>query len=502
MPAQARRRGRRSVEKPRAPDERCALAVLEPSPPALTGGGALGGSGTRPRPTSGGAPLAARSAMAACTEDTEAPALKRQRGSPRGGEEDALQLILAEMRCISRRVAALEGEPPRREVPPPPTPRVDAPGPSGSSPHGGRFAPPPPSPMGVEDVDGMLDVHAGDSSDDSLYSPKEPSPFDIDEGEEEAPLPRGNLDVVLEAARDLGLQTLDARTPPPPRDVWASAAAPPSPPSFPVAQGFLEMLRKHWPAGPPTKGGKKGCAGMRGVCYAPGSGLNWMPPVEQEVAMLTSLPLGSVSNDSSHPTTDGRVLDRQIATAFNAAMRAARAGNVLAILLAAAGQQVGDDNARLSEMLSAALSVQSYVTTDVGDCLGQLVRSRRHLWLAETSLPPAMRAQLVALPVEPGRVFHSSTRAALEQAGEARRTKEKICAAFRKTGARPSAARSQDARPDWARGEPSRYFPQSGPPPSLPSREGEGARSFRGRRTARGAQRRSGGPGKRGSAPQ
>ena len=133
MSAQARRRGRRSAEEPRAPDERRALAA-GPSSPALLGGDAPGVSGTRPRPASGGAPLAARSTFAACTGDSDAPALKRQRGPPQGEEEDAFQLILAEMRSISRRVAALEGEPPGREVPPLPTPRVDAPDISGKSP--------------------------------------------------------------------------------------------------------------------------------------------------------------------------------------------------------------------------------------------------------------------------------------------------------------------------------------------------------------------------------
>ena len=100
-------------------------------------------------------------------EEPDAPALKRQRGPPQREEEDALLLILAEMRSISHRVAALEG--------------MDAPDVDDPSPHGGGVAPPPPPPMEVGDVDGILDIHAEDSSEDSLYSPRAPSPFDVDE---------------------------------------------------------------------------------------------------------------------------------------------------------------------------------------------------------------------------------------------------------------------------------------------------------------------------------
>ena len=129
---------------------------------------------------------------------------------------------------------------------------------------------------------------------------------------------------------------------------------------------------------------------------------------------------------------------------------------------------------RLSETLSTALLVHSHIIVDVGDCLGQLIRSHRHLWLAETSLPPAVRARLVALPVEPGRVFHPSTREVLEQAGEARRTREKICAASRKPDPPPSTSGAR------GRGGSPRLPPFQTRPPFRPARA-EAERSFHGR---------------------
>ena len=403
------------------------------------------------------------------------PRKRTRKSSPRREEGGALLSILEEMRKISHRVGLLERGDFRSPAPPSegerPLAEVD------TAPAG-----PPPAEMDGEEEDGFLDIHVDASSEDSLYSPRGPSPS-VDDGEEGS-FPRGKFEVALEAARDLGLSGAAAQAPPSPQDVWAAGSGEPSArPHFPVAQGFLETLRKSWPeesqAG--RRGLKRGCAGMRGVSYAPESGLNWMPPVEREVAMLTSLPVGSVSNDPSHPTTGGRVSDRLLTSAFDAAMRTARAGNVLAILLAAAHRQLGGDSVQLSELLSTALSVQQHITADVGDCLAQLIRSRRHLWLSETSFPPMVRAQLVALPVEPGRVFHTSTRSVLEQAGEAVRAKEKIYSAFKKPVSLPAAAGARmGPRPGWSRGGAPRPPSRSAPSPQQ-SRRGATGRSFRGR---------------------
>ena len=428
-------------------------------------------------------------------ERAGSPVRKQARRSPQGEENDALRLILEEMRKISQRVSDLEN------VSSPVLPCREGPLETKSlTREEGTDPTCPPSAYVEESEADVLDIHADCLSEDSLYSQREPSPLDSEVGD---PLPRGRLEVVLGAAHDIGLLESPSQAPPPSQDVWASGSGTPSQRAhFPVAQGFVEALRKYWPGGSPVgSGARRGCAGMRGVWYAPESGLTWMPSVEREVAMLTSLPFGSVSTDPSHPTADGKAADKLLSMAFNAAMRAARAGNVLAILLAAALRQMGGDNAQLLETLSTALSVQHHVTADVGDCLGQIIRSRRHLWLSETSLPPAVRAQLVALPVEPGRVFHSSTRAALEQAGEARRTKEKICAAFRKPGPRPSASGAQGVQPVWGDEEPPLHPPRAASPPSLPPRGGYGGGS-RGRGGLRKGPQRSGGRGKRGPTPQ
>ena len=157
--------------------------------------------------------------------------------------------------------------------------------------------------------------------------------------------------------------------------------------------------------------------------------------------------------------------------------------------------RMGSGNVRFSETLSTALSVHSHIIADVGDCLGQLIRSRRHLWLAETSLPPAVRTRLVALPVEPGRVFHSSTREVLEQAGEARRTREKICAAFRKPDPSPSTSAAR------GRGGSPRLPPLQTRPPFRPARA-EAERSFRGHAKSRRGAWSSGGRGRRGAPSQ
>ena len=358
------------------------------------------------------------------------------------------------------------------------------------------LSPPAMDSGGEEDV-----LHLYASSEGSLYSPGSHSPSlrgqsDYEEEGSEEPINVGRpgiFDTLLEAARDLGLPTHEqGSVPPPPQDIWAGTPPARATPFFPVAQGFVERLRGTWDTAAPQGDPGRSCGGIRGIRYAPDTGLGWMPPVERDIALLTSLPPEKVSHNPAHSSMDGKAADKLLSLAFNASMRAARAGNLLAILLAAARRQVGGDNARLVETLTAALSVQSYVTRDIGDSLGRTVRLRRHLWLAETALPAAVRSQLVALPVEPDRVFHTSTRAALEQTGEARRARDKICGAFRSP--RPSGSRAYRAPPRPVQG--GRPWPSPSPSPSQPQR-GQGRRSFR-QREARGrgqAAKRRGGAG-------
>ncbi|CAL8362128.1 unnamed protein product [Arctogadus glacialis] len=66
-------------------------------------------------------------------------------------------------------------------------------------------------------------------------------------------------------------------------------------------------------------------------------------------------------------------------------------------------------------LVEAALSAHSQLTRDVGDSMAAAVLCRRQVWLAQTSLPEAIRTELLNLPVAPGHVFHPETQAVLDR---------------------------------------------------------------------------------------
>ena len=447
-----------------------------------------------------------------------------KRAPPPPAGEDPLQLILREMQAISRRVGALEAGcgapvtsvagplecggavPPRAEEPPrggsspvagaPPMPRATLPNPPSPGPPPGSAL--PTSEVWEDDSEDVeLQLHAQESSDGSLYSLLEDDPTgrpDVDDGGVGAVVAGSSLLTdVRAAALEIGLAS--------PRDsaqevagqgIWAGVPLPKGDPPFPVAMGYTSMLRRSWGVVNPSDRWNPGCAVLKRLRYDPGEGLETMPPVEREVAEFTPLPPEKREGDPVHPSREGRAADRLVSRAFDAAMRAARVGNLLAISLASARRQAEGVCPRLAATLTTALTLQSQVVRDLGESLSTTVRARRHLWLRESSLPVAVRDQLISLPVEPGRVFNASSRALLESMGEARKARQKVVEAL---GAGPKAPPRRGSGPKGRGGRSVRP-----PPPPAPSPRPQwtpAKQSFRGGRAkkGRGGKSRGGGSG-------
>ncbi|CAL8361515.1 unnamed protein product [Arctogadus glacialis] len=81
-------------------------------------------------------------------------------------------------------------------------------------------------------------------------------------------------------------------------------------------------------------------------------------------------------------------------------------------------------------LVEVALSAHSQLTRDVGDSMAAAVLWRRQVWLAQTSLPEAIRTELLNLPVAPGHVFHPESQAVLDRT-------ERAAASRRHTEAQP-----------------------------------------------------------------
>ena len=424
---------------------------------------------------------------------------------PPSPELDPLEMILREMRAISSRVGLLETG--QRQAATGDTsslgmllPRADAHGTAVTAADesldyqaGSSLSPSPsreavcsqsesPSAAWEEEADQVeLQLHPSESSDGSLYSPTdegaraEASDSGLVERES------GLLADIRMAAYDAGLTApAVAERPQLGQGVWAGVPLHKGDPPFPVAEGYVSMLRRSWDTVVPSERWNPGCSVLRRLRYDPAAGLEAMPPVEREVTELTAPP-SKVEDDPSLPDKDGRAADRLTVRSFDAAMRAARAGNLLAIALASARHQAEGADPRLARSLTTALTLQSQVVRDLGECLAGLVRSRRHLWLGASSFPLAIRDRLVSLPVEPGRVFHSSSRAVLEGVGEARKARRKITEGLKPT--KPKAP----PRPKASRGSvPAMVSPLAQlDRPQKPGWAPPG-RPFRGRKAARG----------------
>ena len=356
---------------------------------------------------------------------------------------------------------------------------------------------PPHDSAGLVAEEWEEDLGDVESSDEDLYAPlggdPEGYPNTNDEGAEETAAGTSLLADVRTAASEIGLASpRDSAQESAGQGIWAGVPLPRGDPPFPVAVGYTSMLRRSWSRVDPSDRWNPGCAGLKRLRYDPGEGLETMPPVEREVAEFTPLPPEKLEGDPVLPNPEGRAADKLISRAFDAAMRAARVGNLLAISLASARRQVEDVDPRVAATITTALTLQSQVVRDLGECLSTTVRARRHLWLRESSLPRTVRDQLISLPVEPGRVFNTSSRALLEGLGEARRARQKVVEAL---GAAPKAP---PRRGLGARGRGGRRAGPP-PPPTPPSQPQwkPAKQSFRGGKTkrVRGGKARGGGPG-------
>ena len=128
---------------------------------------------------------------------------------------------------------------------------------------------------------------------------------------------------VLTAAKIVGL-TIPVQGASPVDGVWAGIALPRPMVSLPAADDFCEMLRK-WDAPSKPCQFNAVCKKLAKASYPAETGLGDVPPVEREMAALTSAGPPRLT----HTALGGRVpIMRRNA-------RAARSGNALAVLLAA-----------------------------------------------------------------------------------------------------------------------------------------------------------------------
>lgn len=239
--------------------------------------------------------------------------------------------------------------------------------------------------------------------------------------------------------------------------------------------------------------------------YAPDTGMGDMPPVEREMAALTSLGPERVTANPRCPVKECEKTDRLVCRSYNAATRAARSGNALAILLAALRRTANPEDQDTMSLIDSALVTHSQLTRDVGVVMSSAMMSRRQIWLAQTSLPENIRKELTNMPIVPARVFHPDAQGVLDKAEQSRRTRDCVRRTFSRTTAPRYGSRGpqHSNHPPGARQEPWRQhagFPASGntqPPsrrqqrfqPRPPSKEG----SHR-RRPPRGTGRQAGAP--------
>ena len=175
------------------------------------------------------------------------------------------------------------------------------------------------------------------------------------------------------------------------------------------------MLRWAWIAPSKAPQFNSGCRKLAMAAYPPETGLGDMPPVEKEMTTLTSLGPTRVMTDPHCPNKECDKSDRLACRTFNAAARAARSGNALAVLLAAIRKitSAGDQDTR--DLVDVALSAHAQLTRDVGAAMSAIL-TRRQIWLAQTTLPDGIKRELINMPVESGNVFHADSIHFLERA--------------------------------------------------------------------------------------
>lgn len=223
---------------------------------------------------------------------------------------------------------------------------------------------------------------------------------------------------VLSAANILGLQS-PTSGPTSLGGVWEGVSRPNPPHSIPLAADYVAMLRSTW--GKPLQRPQfnAGCRQVALASYAAETGLGDMPPVEASIASWTSLGPAHLSSNPRCPGKECAKTDRLATRTFNAAARAARMGNAMAISLAALRRTLPPDDQDAKALLDAALTSHSQLTRDVGDAMASSVLCRRQVWLAQTKLTEAIRTELLSLPVTPGHVFHPDSQGVLDRAEQA-----------------------------------------------------------------------------------
>lgn len=278
-----------------------------------------------------------------------------------------------------------------------------------------------------DDYTDAVSLHANNS----LYGSEENA--DENEGDEsrsevsEGSLHSDVLSRILSAARILGLNAQEEATAPAPtQGVWASISPAQPTVSIPVAEDYSQMLRKAWNNPKAAPQFNAGCRRFVKLDYPAESGMGNMPSVEREIAALTALGPDKVTDNPRCPGKECQKTDRLMSQAYNAATRAARSGNALAIVLAALRKVVNKEERDVMSLIDTALITHSQLTRDIGASMSSAILARRQIWLAQTSLPDAIRKDLTNMPVVPGRIFHTDAQALLDTADQARRRRESV----------------------------------------------------------------------------
>ncbi|CAL8406948.1 unnamed protein product [Arctogadus glacialis] len=180
-------------------------------------------------------------------------------------------------------------------------------------------------------------------------------------------------------------------------------------------EDYTRMLTSSWGRASKRPQFNACCRQLAMTVYPAETGLGDMPPVEASIASWTSLGPARVSSNPSCPRKECAKTDRLVTRSFNASARAARTGNALAMTLAALRRTLDPADGDAMGLVEAALSAHSQLTRDVGDSMAAAVLSRCQVWLAQTSLPEAIRTELLNLPVAPGHVFHPESQAVLDR---------------------------------------------------------------------------------------
>ncbi len=236
---------------------------------------------------------------------------------------------------------------------------------------------------------------------------------------------------ILSAARILELETqTETQTASVGQGVWAGVSQSQPSVSIPVAEDYSQMLSKAWNNPKAAPQFNAGCRRFVKIQYATETGMGGMPAVEREMAALTPLGPDRVTDDPRCPRKECEKTDNLVCRTYNAATRAARSGNALAIILAALRKVIGQEDRDVLGLVDAALATHAQLTRDIGASMSSAILSRRQIWLAQTSLPDTIRKELSYMPVTPGRVFHPDSQATLDKAEQARCRRESVQRTF------------------------------------------------------------------------